>query len=320
MQVFNEYGAALNATATIELRGDGFDVVVASRSGKKEGPNARNPDYELLVETLLRRAGTLGAALASAQVESDDTEHLPLEERLLTMPGRDYPVDLGTISDFRNLRVSLCRPQGAIGRRPGATGPGNRNKKIRIRFDVLQMPEANELESRLCRDAPANGLTAEEATAAFQGLEASVGGRRVWDPARLQAILDACEDSTPRTKERVSRYIERGPIGELVKELNGRKCQACEYFGKESTGFLTRAGVPYVEAHHIVPVSTGRKGVLRAENIVTVCPNHHRELHFGRTKVVDEGDSFRITVELGTAVIRKPAGILEALAARASPF
>lgn len=235
------------------------------------------------------------------------------------MPGLPYPVALRTISDFRDLRIRLCRPQGAIGRRPGATGSGNRNKKIRIRFALAQMLAATELEAQLCRGMPAVGLTADEATAAFRGLQALTGGRQAWDPARLQAILDACENSAPRTKDRVSRYIERGPVGDLVKELNGHRCQVCEYFGKPSSGFLTRAGVPYVEAHHVVLVSTGRKGVFRAENIITVCPNHHRELHFGRTRVVDEGVSFRITVELGTAVIRKPAGILEALTARTAP-
>ena len=40
-------------------------------------------------------------------------------------------------------------------------------------------------------------------------------------------------------------------------------------------------GVPYVEAHHVVPVSRGSAGLLDPANIITVCANHHRELHYG---------------------------------------
>jgi hypothetical protein len=152
MLVHDDDGEALEATATLERGPDGFDVVIASRSGRRDGPTARNPDYERLVQTLLERAGTLGATLLGAQVVSDDTAALPLEDRLLRMDGLDYPVALATIGDFEDLRIRLCRPQGAIGRRPGASGPGNRNKKIRLRFGLDPKRNGRNLEALLGGD------------------------------------------------------------------------------------------------------------------------------------------------------------------------
>ncbi len=157
MLVYDDEGKALEATTTLERGPDGFDVVIASRSGRRDGPTARNPDYERVVQTLLARAGALGATLLSAQVESDDTAALPLEDRLLRMDGLDYPVALATVRDFEDLRIRLCRPQGAIGRRPGATGPGNRNKKIRIRFGLDPKRSARNLEALLGGDQGRRG-------------------------------------------------------------------------------------------------------------------------------------------------------------------
>jgi|CXWL01.1.fsa_nt_gi 5-methylcytosine-specific restriction protein A len=51
----------------------------------------------------------------------------------------------------------------------------------------------------------------------------------------------------------------------------------CEHCG--APGFLMSCGSVYLETHHIVPLSEGgRDGV---ENVVALCPNHHREAHFG---------------------------------------
>jgi hypothetical protein len=89
----------------------------------------------------------------------------------------------------------------------------------------------------------------------------------------------------PEVKERVSRSIERGPIGALVKNANGFKCQLCDALGLDPIGFKKRNGEPYVEAHHMMPVSTKQIGSLAASNVLTVCANHHREIHYGCIEV-----------------------------------
>jgi predicted HNH restriction endonuclease len=99
--------------------------------------------------------------------------------------------------------------------------------------------------------------------------------------AKLAELEAKYLTASVETKERVSRSIERGPIGALVKKANGFKCQLCEALGRNPIGFKKKNGEPYVEAHHVMPVYKKQVGSLAASNILTLCPNHHREVHFG---------------------------------------
>lgn len=55
----------------------------------------------------------------------------------------------------------------------------------------------------------------------------------------------------------------------------------CELCGKK--GFLTIAGEVFLETHHVVPLSEG--GEDRIENVAALCPNDHREAHFGECSI-----------------------------------
>jgi predicted HNH restriction endonuclease len=115
--------------------------------------------------------------------------------------------------------------------------------------------------------------------------------------AMEQKYLHAC----PETKERLSRTIERGQIGALVKRAMGFKCQVCEALGRNPVGFLKKSGEPYVEAHHVMPVSKREVGSLAAANVMTVCANHHRQMHYGNIDVAVTSESFQFTID-GTPV------------------
>ena len=103
----------------------------------------------------------------------------------------------------------------------------------------------------------------------------------------LAALEAEYVHAAPERRRRISSQIERGPIGNVVKKLNGYKCQLCEALGRDPLGFRKKDGNPYVEAHHVQPVSLQRTGSLSAANIITVCANHHRHLHFGADVRVD---------------------------------
>ena len=66
--------------------------------------------------------------------------------------------------------------------------------------------------------------------------------------------------------------------------MSANKCQICESLQSNPLGFNKRNGKPYVEAHHVIFVSRG--GSLSAANLITVCANHHRQLHYGRTALL----------------------------------
>jgi hypothetical protein len=83
-------------------------------------------------------------------------------------------------------------------------------------------------------------------------------------------------------KERLVKQIERGRAGDKVKALNGYKCQLCEALSLPPLGFLKKkSNIPYVEAHHAEPVSSLAPDVLHPSNIIILCANHHRQIHFG---------------------------------------
>lgn len=60
----------------------------------------------------------------------------------------------------------------------------------------------------------------------------------------------------------------------VLQQANG-KCESC---GKSSP-FNGIDGLPYLEAHHVRPMADG--GSDTPTNTVALCPNCHRELHYG---------------------------------------
>jgi hypothetical protein len=48
----------------------------------------------------------------------------------------------------------------------------------------------------------------------------------------------------------------------------------------------------YVEAHHVLPLPSGRAGTDTAANVVTVCATHRRQLDYGGVGLEDGGAHF----------------------------
>lgn len=111
--------------------------------------------------------------------------------------------------------------------------------------------------------------------------------------ARLAQLELVYGQAPPKKKDRVSKYIERGPIGAEVKKANGYRCQLCAVLGMNPVGFKKRkTGIPYVEAHHVTHVATGQVGSLSVRNVMTLCANHHREIHYGEIEVEVMAETF----------------------------
>lgn len=126
-------------------------------------------------------------------------------------------------------------------------------------------------------------------------------------PDQLAEVEAKYRSACPEVKERVSRTIERGPVGALVKKANGFRCQICEALGQDPLGFRKPSGEPYVEAHHVMPVSRGEVGSLAASNILTACANHHRQLHYGGVEVRIAPLTFEVTLDGRTLTVPRPA-------------
>lgn len=63
----------------------------------------------------------------------------------------------------------------------------------------------------------------------------------------------------------------------VLRRANGK----CEWCGEP--GFLTAAGEIFLETHHVVFLCDG--GADTERNVAAVCPNHHREAHYGANRL-----------------------------------
>lgn len=85
----------------------------------------------------------------------------------------------------------------------------------------------------------------------------------------------------PETVTKLSSYIPktvnvwtRDPSLPIkAKRKSDGKCQLC----KQPAPFVNKKGEPYLEAHHIIPLS--ENGLDAISNIAVLCPNCHRKMH-----------------------------------------
>lgn len=105
----------------------------------------------------------------------------------------------------------------------------------------------------------------------------------------------------------VSNYIERGTISQKAKKISGYKCLVCEQLGLPPLGFLKENNQEhYIESHHVDPVSSGNEGSLSLTNIITLCANHHRQMHYGNVVLVEDNeDSFVFSIDDKIVMIKK---------------
>lgn len=79
-----------------------------------------------------------------------------------------------------------------------------------------------------------------------------------------------------------------------VKELYDYKCQVCNTR-------LECVGGPYAEAAHIKPLGTGHDGPDIIENLLCLCPNHHKLFDGGGIIISDDfsvvGTDYKLTVK-----------------------
>jgi len=124
--------------------------------------------------------------------------------------------------------------------------------------------------------------------------------------SKIEQLEEKYANAVPEVKEVISKRIERGAIAEQVKKLTGRKCQICEALGQNPYSFEKKNGQHYVETHHVIPVSETRSGTLGLANLITVCANHHRQVHYGKVEVdLTNEDAFVFTINGHKIVIKR---------------
>lgn len=95
----------------------------------------------------------------------------------------------------------------------------------------------------------------------------------VWpdDPTRPSDLMHL--GPPPRVTRESMRFLrDRAPV-EAIKELYQGRCHVCSYRIERPDGSW------YAEAHHLWPLEHGGPDVM--DNLLVVCPTHHKELDLG---------------------------------------
>jgi hypothetical protein len=81
------------------------------------------------------------------------------------------------------------------------------------------------------------------------------------------------------------KYKTNPRISKTTLQLSGYKCQTNQ---EEHITFISKLGLQYMEAHHLIPMHAQKDfscNLDRIENIVSICPNCHSAIHLGNDAV-----------------------------------
>ncbi|MEZ8028974.1 HNH endonuclease [Enterovibrio norvegicus] len=105
-----------------------------------------------------------------------------------------------------------------------------------------------------------------------------------------QLVAEASKVSASRRKDKLNSYdgvatskvveavvYSRSP--EVVAETLERANGVCEECGEDAPFNRKSDGSPYLEVHHVIPLS--QSGLDLLSNTIALCPNCHRKAHFG---------------------------------------
>ncbi len=86
-----------------------------------------------------------------------------------------------------------------------------------------------------------------------------------------------------------SSFARDRRVADLLKRQRDHVCQLCG-----TVGFVKRRGGHYAETHHVVELSKG--GGLQSFNVIVVCAQCHRKLHYAAVSVVSAGGGYEVTI------------------------
>jgi 5-methylcytosine-specific restriction protein A len=123
----------------------------------------------------------------------------------------------------------------------------------------------------------------------------TANGSRIENESAIDDLSDVPEGSAvpDRAKKVVTQVIikrDNKVRAYVLKRANGK----CEYCNDQ--GFLMENGRFYLEAHHIIALSGS--GCDMVDNVIALCPNHHRQAHFGKDPESLESKFSKILKEL----------------------
>ena len=236
------------------------------------GPKTRNPKYNDAFDIILQRLMDLQVPNINVYVISANLIKIfpNIKNRAIAINGSTNISLKGC--DAKSLRLSIGRAQAALKADPSSTG-GNRTKRIIIHNKNIDLI----FWQKIAKGEAQNSTYLKEISQPTSDLKSL--DNRV--ESLLNIDLEAPSGSkTPKAVIQQSNSYERDPKVKawVLKGANGN-CEMC----LNDAPFLKENGGPYLEVHHILPLSEGGSDTI--QNTVAVCPNCHMKFHYGAEKI-----------------------------------
>ncbi|MEI8045829.1 MAG: HNH endonuclease [Bacteroidota bacterium] len=158
-------------------------------------------------------------------------------------------------------------------------------KKPRTRISLKPVKEPDQEINLVVEDEP---IEPEPVTPEFTIEDAN--NEYVESLLDIINLDEKYRNATPEIKEILSKRIERGSFSNRFKQIAGYKCMICERMGHSPFSFSKPNGEYYIEVHHIIPVPEQIEVSTSSANLITVCANHHRQLHYGKSFIQEITD------------------------------
>jgi hypothetical protein len=222
---------------------DNVYITVHARGGSA-ARGAQNPEYEILVQTLLERLRSQKCVLEDVLLASKTVAHLPRSQRRISPKGFVLPIRLDSIADITDLRLAIRRAVVTSHSKSANATHGNATKRIELvttcpvsASDIAAILEWGNLDSFGTTDTTAEA----EADSFFEG---GLVLRQHLVRERNQALVKAAK----------SRF----------QTANGRLY--CEVCGFDFASLYGELGDGFIEAHHDCHRALENQPVVGASN------------------------------------------------------
>jgi len=270
-KVIDNYGNELNAQFNIDVIDNELGLILESRGGSK-----RNSDYSAALEILLER-------LQEASIRKIRLKVVSRELLKKMKNASDRTIKIGDKSDLvlEDKDINELRKQigTAISKLKvnKATAGGNSTKRIQLVSGSINKNEWKQIA--LGKRIREKNFTLQN-TFSFQEFENEVNQllqKQINEIPEGNLIPKRMQNTSLEVFERDSKVKAW-----VLKNASG-KCECC----RTDSPFITFNGTPYLEVHHLKTLANG--GSDRISNTIALCPNCHREFHYGinREKILN---------------------------------
>lgn len=264
--VINNKGEKLNANFKVVTIDDQIGLTLESRNGLQ-----RNRDYNEALELILNRLKKAEINRISLKVVSATLlKHFPNpSDRTIKLNNKSEIFLEG--KDIKKLRKQIGSAASKLKVDKTKKG-GNPTKRIQIVSEYLKRDEWTKI-------AFGYSINKEENN------DAEFFNYHRFEEEVIEYLKKPIQKKTkgnskPQKKISTSQeiYERDSKVKAWILQNAKGKCECC----KSESPFITSSGIPYLEVHHLKTLANGGSDTI--ENTIALCPNCHREFHYGINK------------------------------------